>query len=130
MVKELEAFKFNQKISLKSRILLGVFLIIYLYVIVNSYQSEIEFGDKTNMYLIGMDEYSTRDKIVEAQQLTTLLFILPILIVLLNNRILAYILTLLTVYLSIEINRFVLIPITLIFMMPLLIVIYFSWKLK
>ena len=66
MVKIIEAFKFNQKISLKSRLLLGIFLIIYLAFIINQYQSSIEFGDKLirergklkeSIYIIGSDEY-------------------------------------------------------------------------
>lgn len=132
MVKILEVLKFNNKISLKSRFLLGIFLIIYLAYIVDDYQSSIEFGDKTNMYLIGSDEYSTRDKIVEAQQQTIVVFILPILLFLLRNRNIAYILTLLTIYLPIYINVFVMLPFIFFFLAPLIIVICITiiWELK
>jgi hypothetical protein len=73
---------------LKSRLLLGVILIVYLSFIVNQYQSQVDFGDKwgRSEYLIGPDIYTSRDEVVAVQQLTTVLFILPFLIFLLKNR--------------------------------------------
>lgn len=141
MAKIIEALKFNNKISLKSRLLLGVFLIIYLFYIVNQYQSSIELGDKLlhegikineYSYLIGYDEYTTRDKAVDVLQKTSVLFILPILIFLLKNRKLVYIFTLLTIFLSIYINFSVIIPFILFFLAPLIIVIFIIliWESK
>lgn len=138
MVKILEAFKFNQKISIKSRLLLGVFLIIYLSYIVSTYQSSIEDGDKRICggticdygYIIGSDEFTSKDVVVNALQQTTWLFILPILIFLLKNRNIVYILTLLTIYLPIKINVFVMLPFILLFLAPLIIVFCITWILE
>ena len=139
MAKIIEALKFNNKISLKSRLLLGVFLIIYLYFIVNSYQSSIDSGDRISqsescktsncqyVYTIGSDEFTSKDVVVNALQQTTWLFILPILIFLLKNRNIVYILTLLTIYLPIKINVFVMLPFILLFLAPLIIVFCITW---
>ncbi len=139
MAKIIEALKFNNKISLKSRLLLGVFLIIYLYFIVNSYQSSIDSGDRISqsescktsncqyVYIIGSDEFTSKDVVVNALQQTTWLFILPILIFLLKNRNIVYILTLLTIYLPIKINVFVMLPFILLFLAPLIIVFCITW---
>jgi len=139
MAKIIEALKFNNKISLKSRLLLGVFLIIYLYFIVNSYQSSINYGDRISqsescktsncqyVYTIGSDEFTSKDVVVNALQQTTWLFILPILIFLLKNRNIVYILTLLTIYLPIKINVFVMLPFILLFLAPLIIVFCITW---
>lgn len=88
----------------KSRLLLGVILIMILSIIFNRYQDRINFGDRTGMYLIGPDEYSTRDTIVELRLITAVLFILPFLIFLLKNHNLVYILTVLTIILPIWFN--------------------------
>ena len=142
MVKILEAFKFNQKISLKSRLLLGIFLIIYLSFFVYQFQSIIDEGDKVigkvghgtyeDVYAYGFDDYTTRDVVVKTQQETLILFILPILILLLKNRIFAYTLTLLTIVLSIWIYSLTILYLIFYFMIPLLIVISMTliWESK
>lgn len=138
MSKIIASLKFDNKILLKSRLLLGVFLIIYLAYIVNIYQSSIEFGDRSSkavtcggscneMYGIGPDVLTTKDVVVNALQQTTFLFIFPILIFLLRNRNIVYILTLLTIYLPIKINVFIMFPFILLFLAPLIIVFCITW---
>ena len=123
---------------IKSRLLLGVFLIIYLSFIVNQYQSSIDLGDRISksascntanckyVYLMGPDEFTSKDKIVEGQQKTMVLFILPILIFLLKNRNIVYILTLLTIVLPIWINIFNILNLFL-FILPFTIVVCLTW---
>ena len=124
---------------IKSRLLLGIFLIIYLSFIVNQYQSSIDTGDRISqserckiskcydMYAIGPDVLlNSKDKLVEAQQKTMVLFIFPILIFLLRNRNIVYILTLLTIVLPIWINLFYIIFLFL-FILPLIIVVLLTW---
>jgi hypothetical protein len=110
---------------LKSRILLGVFLIIYLSIFVIEYQESITLGDKIKQsyllshnlsaneyedgYAIGIDELTTRDEVVSVLLQTLIVFIFPILILFrLKSRILVYSLTLLTYILPIIINPYML----------------------
>ena len=88
----------------KSRLLLGVILIVYLSIVFNQYQHWIDFGDRTGAYLTGPDNYSSRETIIELQLLTAVLFILPFLIFISKNRDRVYILTFLTIILPILFN--------------------------
>lgn len=96
----------------KSRILLGIVLILYLSFIVYFYQSSITEGDKRNHnanspYDIGIDDLTTREVVVTFLVQTLMVFIIPISIVfILKNRILIYTLTLLTYILPIIINPY------------------------
>jgi len=109
----------------KSRILLGVVLILYLSFIVYFYQSSITEGDKHNHdYEIGIDDLTTREVAVTFLVQTLIVFIIPISIVfILKNRILIYSLALLTYILPIIINSYLGGLLFWIYIMPIVMII-------